>query len=115
MLVPPDDGWLAWFPEHGDFELYVDIVSGTTRTETSVTMVDLDLDVIRRRDGSVELLDEDEFALHQVQLGYPAHLIHHAEQMADHVLSAVRTNIEPFAGHAALQWMARRTDSPTAR
>jgi len=41
MLVPPDDGWLAWFPEHGDFELYVDIVSGTTRTETSVTMVDL--------------------------------------------------------------------------
>ena len=108
MLVPPDDGWLAWFPEFGDFELYVDIVSGTTRSESSVTMVDLDLDVIRRRDGSVELLDEDEFRLHQVELEYPAQLIAHAERTAEHVLDAVRANIEPFAGRAALEWMTRR-------
>jgi uncharacterized protein len=113
MVVPPDDGWLAWFPAFGDVELYVDVVSGTTRTESSVTMVDLDLDVIRRRDGSVELLDEEEFALHRVELEYPAQLIQHAERMADHVLGAVRANVEPFAGAAALGWMTRRTDSPT--
>jgi hypothetical protein len=29
MLVPPTDGWLARFPEFGDFERYVDVVSGT--------------------------------------------------------------------------------------
>jgi hypothetical protein len=112
MLVPREDGWLAWFPEFGDFELYVDIVAGTTRTETSVTMVDLDLDVIRRRDYSVELLDEEEFGLHQVELGYPTQLIEHAERMADLVLSAVRSNLAPFDGVAARKWMTQRTDPP---
>ncbi|MGI8794770.1 MAG: DUF402 domain-containing protein [Acidimicrobiales bacterium] len=109
MLVPPADGWLAWFPEFGDFELYVDIVSGTTRTESSVTMVDLDLDVIRRRDGTVELLDVDEFERHQVELSYPTPLIEHAERVAQHVLEAVRAGAEPFAGSAARKWMTRRS------
>lgn len=108
MLVPPVDGWLAWFPEFGDFDLYVDIVSGTTRTESSVTMVDLDLDVIRRRDGSVELLDVDEFEAHQFALAYPGDLIEHAERTAEHVLAAVRADAEPFAGSAAAEWMTRR-------
>lgn len=108
MLVPPTDGWLAWFPEFSDFDLYVDIVSGTTRTDTSVTMVDLDLDVIRWPDGSVELVDVDEFDAHQVELGYPAELVAHAEQTAEQVLAAVRSGEEPFAGSTARAWMARR-------
>lgn len=108
MLVPPTDGWLAWFPEFGDFELYVDIVVGTTRTETAVTMVDLDLDVIRRLDGTVELLDEDEFEVHQIELGYPEHVIDHAERVAAHVLTSVRAGEEPFAGAAARRWMMQR-------
>lgn len=89
MLVPPSDDWLAWFPEFGDFELYVDIVSDTTRSEASVTTVDLDLDVIRRRDGSIELLDVDEFEAHQVELSYSTELIRHAERSAQRVLAAV--------------------------
>ena len=93
---------------------YVDIVSGMARTQALVTMVDLDLDVIRRRDGSIELLGEDEFALHQVELGYPTQLIEHAERMADHVLSAVRSNVAPFDGVAASEWMNQRTDPPDA-
>lgn len=109
MLVPPIDGWLAWFPEFGDFDLYVDIVSGTTRTESAVTMVDLDLDVIRRRDGSIELLDVDEFELHQVELAYPERLIKHAELVAERVLEAVNAGAEPFGGSAAREWMTRRT------
>lgn len=101
MLVPPINGWLAWFPEFGDFDLYVDIVSGRTRTESAVTMVDLDLDVIRRRDGSIELLDVDEFELHQVELAYPERLIKHAELVAERVLKEVDAGAEPFGGSAA--------------
>ncbi len=107
MLVPPSDDWLAWFPEFGDFELYVDIVSDTTRSEASVTTVDLDLDVIRRRDGGIELLDVDEFEAHQVELAYPTELIDHAERTAQHVLAAVRGGVEPFAGSAAKAWMSK--------
>jgi uncharacterized protein len=108
MLVPAADGWLAWFPQFGDLELYVDIVVDTARTETTVTMVDLDLDVVRRRDGTVELLDQEEFEAHQIDLGYPDHLIDHAERMAAQVLTSVRAGDEPFAGIAAKRWMRRR-------
>ena len=38
-------------------------------------MIDLDLDVVRFRDGRVEVLDEDEFGQHQATLGYPPHMI----------------------------------------
>ena len=34
-------------------------------------MVDLDLDVIRMRDGRIILDDEDEFEEHQVRYAYP--------------------------------------------
>jgi len=108
MLVPPSDGWLAWFPEFGDLELYVDIVFGTTRSDTSVTTVDLDLDVIRRRDGTVELIDVDEFATHQVELAYPTELVNHAERLATAVVSAVKAGEEPFSAVAAQTWMNQR-------
>lgn len=108
MLVPPSDGWLAWFPEFGDLELCIDIVFGTTRSDTSVTTVDLDLDVIRRRDGTVELIDVDEFAAHQIELDYPAELVDHAERLATTVLSAVNADEEPFSGVTAQTWMNQR-------
>jgi protein associated with RNAse G/E len=36
-------------------------------------------DVIRRFDGSAEILDEDEFPEHQVRYGYPPEVISQAE------------------------------------
>jgi uncharacterized protein len=45
-------------------------------------MVDLDLDVVRRFDGSAEILDEDEFAEHQARYGYPPEVTGHAERAA---------------------------------
>ena len=47
-----------------------------------VEMVDLDLDVVRGFDGSAQILDEDEFAEHQVRYGYPPEVTGHAERAA---------------------------------
>ena len=61
-------------------------------------MVDLDLDVIRlRADQQVLLLDEDEFAEHQVRYGYPADVISEAEQAAAWLRHAISSGAEPFA------------------
>jgi uncharacterized protein len=108
MLVPPIDGWLAWFPESGEVDLYVDIVTGTTRTDSSITMVDLDLDVVRWRAGEVQLVDEDDFFQHQIELDYPAEIIEHAELMGSRVLNDARSNIEPFDGTVAMKWAELR-------
>ena len=56
---------------------------------TVVTMVDLDLDVIRTFSGETRLLDEDEFELHRVELDYPAWMIDLARQTAAQLMDRV--------------------------
>ena len=91
----------------GDIELYVDIATPATwPSPDHVTMIDLDLDVFRRRDGSVALDDEDEFLEHQIAYGYPEDVVFHARQSADYLMDAVRERREPF-GFSSESWLER--------
>jgi uncharacterized protein len=130
-LFPRDAWWTAVFnaaPEA--VEIYCDITTPVVwTTPRECTMVDLDLDVVRMRDtGAVELLDEDEFAEHQVAYGYPPDVIDRARRTADRLLVALGDGSEPFAtafaphlartlpdetGHAALR--APHVDPLSAR
>lgn len=99
-LFPRDAWWSALFnDEPHETEVYCDI---TTPAEIShdpfgdtVTAVDLDLDVRRMRDGSVRILDEDEFAAHQVKYGYPDKVIDTARATCAWVAANIST-AEPF-------------------
>src|SRR6266540_1141443 len=78
MLFPHDGWWTAVFngPPAG-IEIYCDITTPPRWPRPGeVTMVDLDLDVCRRRaDQTVVLLDEDEFAEHRVRYDYPRDVV----------------------------------------
>jgi protein associated with RNAse G/E len=103
----PRDGWFTalFFAPTRSLELYCDITAPATWTgPAQVTMVDLDLDVIRTHRGKVQLLDEDEFAHHQLRYGYPAETIASAAEAAQHVLAACRAHTEPFGTHYA-SWL----------
>ncbi len=76
-------------------EIYCDITTPVEFADDVVTMIDLDLDVIRKRDGTVYIDDEDEFAHHQVKYNYPADIITTAQQTCDWLATAVTTE-EPF-------------------
>ncbi|GAA2395986.1 hypothetical protein Cme02nite_56470 [Catellatospora methionotrophica] len=108
MLVPHEGGWVATFhaPPRRT-ELYVDVTGRPVWIGTGlVTVVDLDLDVVRRRDtGTVELLDEDEFAAHRATFGYPPELVDTARGTSSWLLAAVTAAREPF-GTAHLRWLA---------
>jgi hypothetical protein len=105
-LVPAADlpadgrGWLATF--HGEprewVEVYVDITTPPVWDGTTLRTVDLDLDVIRRVGGEVFVDDEDEFAEHQVTLGYPADVVARAQSSCDRVLAAVTHRLAPYDG-----------------
>lgn len=70
-------------------------------------MVDLDLDVVRRRaDQRVEIVDADEFDEHQRRYGYPAEVIREAEQAAAWLHDAISSGAEPFAG-TYRDWLAQ--------
>jgi protein associated with RNAse G/E len=106
MLVPAEGDWIATWHMGSETEIYVDVTTRPARNGDIIEAVDLDLDVIRFRDGRVMLVDEDEFAEHQVQLGYPAEVIARAQATADDLLARVSTAAEPF-GRAGHDWLAR--------
>ena len=107
LLMPAAGCWTACFNADNDMEIYVDVTTRPALDGDTVNAVDLDLDVVRwRRDGRVEVLDEDEFAEHQVQLAYPAELISQARQTCDWLVEAVSSRAEPF-GETGASWLAR--------
>jgi uncharacterized protein len=103
-LVPtadlPDDrrGWLATFHRESHVWVYVDMTTPPRWEGATIRAVDLDLDVIRGRDGNVVVDDEDEFAEHQVELGYPPAIIALAEASRDLVRAAILNQDAPYDG-----------------
>ena len=85
--VPAADTWT-----------YVDMTTPPVWDGRVVRAVDLDLDVVRLRDGSVYVDDEDEFAEHTVTYGYPREVVRLAEASRDRVHTAVVAGEPPFDG-----------------
>lgn len=117
VLVPHDAWWLATFYDDDPrrpVDTYVDITTPAAWSDDTVSCVDLDLDVIRRTDGSVFIDDEDEFEEHQHALGYPRDVITTARTSADAVLRAVAANEIPFNRAVAARWILnlRAAESP---
>jgi protein associated with RNAse G/E len=99
VLFPRDVWWTASFnAAPSRTEVYCDITTPARwPNPNEVTMIDLDLDVCRRPDGQVVLLDEDEFAEHQVRYGYPPEVISQALRATAWLQTALADGSEPFA------------------
>lgn len=106
QLVAPGAWWTAMFNEEGfPIQVYVDVVTPPVwEGDHLVTMVDLDLDVVRTTDGLVHVVDEDEFALHQRLLAYPAAWVERAPEVAAEV-AAMLTGDEPALVAAGARWL----------
>lgn len=107
LLVPHYAWWTGMFnPPPRTSEVYCDIATPARWDGDTVHLVDLDLDVVRRRaTGLVELLDEDEFADHGARFGYPPDLIVEARAAAGWLYGALGDGTEPFAT-AYRKWLA---------
>lgn len=105
LLFPRNAWWTALFnaDQHGT-AIYCDITTIPEWHDDEVTMVDLDLDVLRFRDGRLYLDDEDEFAEHQVLYAYPDEVIDQAERSAAWLMDAVGRASGPFGG-AHHRWL----------
>ena len=90
-------------------EVYVDMTTPAVWEDTTLRAVDLDLDVARRWDGEVVLLDQDEFEQHQLALGYPPEIITMAEESAERVYAALAAGEPPYDGSAE-RWLAALAD-----
>jgi uncharacterized protein len=98
-LVPATGHWIACWnaavPE-ARVAIYVDVTTQPIRDEHTVHAVDLDLDVVRLWDGSVKVLDEDEFAEHQVLYRYPPDVVTGALRTTGELVRLIAARTEPF-------------------
>ena len=99
LLIPHGAWWTGMFnPPPRTSEVYCDITTPARWEGDTVHIVDLDLDVVRRREtGLVELRDEDEFAVHRERFGYPAYVVEEAHAAARRLLVELGDGTEPFA------------------
>lgn len=102
-LAPHDQPWLAGFyPATKWVAVYVDMATVPVWRDLGddrgweVTSVDLDLDVVLTSEGHLYVDDEDEFELHQVELGYPPEVVDLARRSRDWVHDAIANGTEPF-------------------
>jgi hypothetical protein len=119
QLIRPDEWWCGSFnAAPRSTEVYCDITTVAEWTAPDeISLVDLDLDVLRFRDGRPPaIVDEDEFLEHQVRFGYPAEVIATARDTADRLLEAVRADEEPFKSvyHAWLAMVEHADGDPFA-
>jgi len=95
-LFPRNAWWSALFnDEPHETEVYCDITTPPEISENTVTAVDLDLDIRRMRDGSVRVVDEDEFAVHLVKYNYPDRVVDSARATCAWVAANIAV-AEPF-------------------
>lgn len=106
QLIPNDAWWSLIANGGGRYPIYVDVATPARWTdEGRVEMIDLDLDVVRMDDGTVEVLDEDEFAEHRISLGYPDWMADRARASTAELVIAVEAGRPPFDG-VSDRWLA---------
>ncbi len=107
LLVPHVGWWTAIFnAAPRNTSVYCDITTPAQWHGNSVVITDLDLDVRKIREtGEVQLVDEDEFSDHATRFHYPEEVVRQARAAAAWLLEALRTGVEPFAGHFH-RWLA---------
>jgi hypothetical protein len=88
---------------------YVNVALPSQWDDGVLRFVDLDLDVSWWADGTVNLLDEDEFATHRERWSYPDWLVTRAWGAADRVRAMIAERTPPFDG-ALYDW--RPPDGP---
>lgn len=108
-LVPYNKWWTAIWAWKSRQDVYVDIITPPSWNGSKVTMVDIDLDVVRWADGGVEILDEDEFAQHQIEFEYPERLVDTARATTAKMAIAVEARHEPF-GAVGARWLERAVE-----
>lgn len=113
-LLSSDRWWSAFFMTDADNAairlVYVDIATPVHRVGSTLTFVDLDLDVQKAPGGAVEILDSDEFEQHRDRYGYPDQLVEAAERSSAEVAALLAAEAEPF-GSAPRDWLVALADS----
>ena len=92
---------------------YANVALPATFDGETLQWVDLDIDLRQYMDGSIVVLDEDEFEVNRRAMPYPDDIVDHALAARDEMLQLAETGVFPFDREAHLA--AADTLSPLPR
>ncbi len=93
-----EDRWYnVWHFRDGATELwYCNVAMPASFDGKTLRWIDLDIDIRCYRDGVLEVLDEDEFEQHRVELAYPDEIVERALAARDEALRLAQERAFPF-------------------
>ena len=100
QLLPHTGWWAAWWWRN-DHWIGVDICTPPTLDAAGWSYTDLELDLVRRKDGTVLLVDEDEFE----RAAFPPTVAAAARRTASELQARLADATEPVVA-AGWQWLA---------
>lgn len=90
------DRWYNLFrflDDDGSVKLdYFNIATPAVLSDRILDFVDLDLDLVVRGSGRIEILDEEEFRLNSIRFGYDAETVHRAHDSLKSVKETISSN-----------------------
>ncbi|KIC56605.1 hypothetical protein [Microbacterium hominis] len=114
-LIPPRGEFAASLnATHPLIAIYIDVAwdlrwdaAADPAGIPSPTGIDMDLDVVRARDGRGTWIDDrDEWEEHRVQYGYPREIVERLETVAVELEAEVRAERAPYDQATAAHWLA---------
>ena len=100
-----DDRWYNVY-HHGSsapYLWYCNIAMPATFDGSTLRWVDLDIDIRCHLDGSLRVLDEDEFEHNRVEMAYPQDVVERALAARDEVLELASKGLFPFDHDAQIR------------
>ena len=111
VVIPPHGWWQAeFYGSESRYAVYGNVGTPVEWDDDRLTTIDLDLDVVTHQDGTVEVVDEDEFIDHQREFGYPEHVVATARATAAWLTLAMERGDEPF-GSVGHTWLRTATEA----
>lgn len=104
QLIAPNAWWSPIWNSEGEIAVYIDVVEPAVWENEVVRMIDLDLDVVKRQDGSVTVLDEEEFT--ENSAAYPEHVVTTVRAAVARLVVALESDEEPFLAEGP-GWLER--------
>lgn len=114
-LIPTGGLWTATWLVGWDPALYVDVAKHERVGAERIVTMDLDVDVVRRASGEVDVLDLEEFEAHRRDLDYPPDLVRKVLRTAHELEGALRGHRAPFGSTPAPPSPPRRKTEPAPR
>ena len=83
---------------------YCNIASPPYVNDGVITYIDYDLDVIRTLDGSIQIVDQEEYEHHKISYHYSETVDFKVKQGLDALLARLKRSGPPFSGNEALRY-----------